>query len=183
MGDTRGRCLVSPSDCPPGDHLPAPAKAGVGVGGDLVSPGRRGRRRWPFSGAPRADHSSSDHRPPGGRGAGLRRLRAPPRLAQEEAGRAALRSSSPSREAPPGHRYLGAGHPSLPARGPPTCHERQMCQPMERRVRRIAPPTCGSKARATSGRGAFPKGRGQSTRKFSLVQPDHRLRPRGWWDL
>lgn len=129
---------------------------------------------------------------PGGRGAGLRRLRAPPLLAKEEAGRAALRPSSCSREAPPGRQDLGAGDLNRPPRGPrcgeptgaprqrpPTCRERQLCQPVARRARRLAPPTCGAKERATSGRGAFPEDGGQSTPKFSLVQPDHRLPPKG----
>lgn len=172
-------------------RLPAPESptcAGEGRG-------RRRRWRWrwrrPSSRRPPRGPQLLGEPAPGGRGAGLRRLRAPPLLAPEEAGRAALRSSSSSRQAPPGRRDLGAGDQGLPraARGaaspqerprqrPPTCREWQLCQPVARRARRLAPPTCGSEEPVTSGRGAFPEDRGQSTRKSSLVQPDHRLPPK-----
>lgn len=195
MGDTRGRCLGSPSDCPPGDHLPAPAKAGVGVGGDLGQPGsalalalalevllpapparttapRRTGPRRSRGGPAEAPRPSAARRGGGGKSH-------PPLLLFFPRG--------PAR--PPGSR---SGDQSLPPRGPrcgdptgaprqrpPTCRERQLCQPVARRARGLAPPTCGSEERATSGRGTFPEDRGQSTPKFSLVQPDHRLPPKG----
>ena len=75
VGDTRRRWLVSPSDCP-ADHLPAPAKAGVGVDGDLSLPGQRGSW-WPDQ---RPEHRPQLHRQPAPEGlrAGPSRLRALP---------------------------------------------------------------------------------------------------------
>lgn len=85
MEDTRGRCLVSPADCPAGAHLPAPPKAGVSVGGDFRQVGSAWAAAAPSS-APRAGHSSAEPAPEG-RGAGLPRLRAPPQLALRRDGK------------------------------------------------------------------------------------------------
>lgn len=65
-------------------------------------------------------------------------------------------------------RALRGSQRSRPRPLPPPC-DGQLYQPVGRRTKRLAPPRCGSKEVATSGRGAFPEDHCKSLLDFSLV--------------